>query len=510
MTVLAHAFGKRYDLPIPLYSFVIGGALVVIASFLLVLPRGGAKHEPADRDEPDGSYLRGLHPVWGTLATMWLAFLCWCGIAGSQEVAENIIATWFWIVIWIAVPLTVAILGDWTQPVNPFAFLAKVADSNRARKAILGGPEPLSWPRRLGWWPAASTFFLLACLELIFNLWATTPHITADLLAVYAGISLLGGFFFGDEWLRKGEMFTVLYDTWGRLGYFRFGAPGRRGFAGGLEVGFARQPSRVFFVLFMLLNVNFDGLLSTPQWNNDVLRNLPGNYGIAGTHQQHWFNVLAFIGMAIVLALLLTGFAKGSADAGDLGTGPLGSLTGLLPSLVPIAFGYLLAHNLEYILVSGQLLFPLVGNPPGMTSWPIHPPYPFNDSYEPNHSFLPSGFYWYVSLAVIIAVHVYAVVLAHRHLVRVGRTETLERRSEYPWLVAMVGYTCLSLWLLAQPLTETSSTTSGSSAGPAPRVALRVASIEPRITNGNPTAMPTVNDSFSTTTPSRIATAGLT
>ena len=159
--MLAHAFGKRYDLPIPLYLFVIGGALVVIASFLLVLPHGGAKGEPADRDQPDGAYLRGLHPIPGVLATAWLGFLCWCGIAGSQEVAENIIATWFWIVIWIAVPLSVAIIGDWTQPVNPFAFLAKFANSSSARQAILGGPEPVRWPRWVAWWPAAIVFFVL-------------------------------------------------------------------------------------------------------------------------------------------------------------------------------------------------------------------------------------------------------------------------------------------------------------------------------------------------------------
>src|SRR4051794_5760547 len=466
MTVLAHAFGKRYDLPIPLYLFVIGGALVVIVSFLIVLPRGRAEGRPADEEVPDGSYVRGRWPVPGTLATLWLAFLIWCGVAGSQETAENIIATWFWVVVWIGVPLIVAFVGDWTQPVNPFAFLGKLGNSPGARRAILGGPEPLTWPRWLAWWPAAILFFVLACFELVFNLWATRPDITAEMLAAYAVLSLLGGFFFGDEWLRRGEMFTVLYDTWGRLGYFRFGARGRRGFAGGLEIGFSRHPSRIAFVLLMLLNVNFDGLLSTPQWNNDVLRNLPGQYGIAQTGSQHWFNVLSFLAMAIVLAILLTGFAQGSAIAGEHGTRPLRSLTGLLPSLVPIAFGYLLAHNLEYILVSGQLLFPLIGNPPGLDSWPVHLPYPFNDDYEPHHSFLPSAFYWYVSLGVIIAVHVYAVVIAHRHLVRVGKTEQLERRSEFPWLVAMVGYTCLSLWLLAQPLTETSATTSGNASAP--------------------------------------------
>ena len=139
MTVLAHAFGKRYDLPIPLWLFVLGGALVVIASFLLIVPRGAsaavagdAQHVDAEVEEQrgaalDGAWIRGLHPVWGGLAVLWLAFMIWCGLIGSAEVAENIIVTWLWLLVWIAVPLTVALLGDWTQPVNPFAFLSKVA-----------------------------------------------------------------------------------------------------------------------------------------------------------------------------------------------------------------------------------------------------------------------------------------------------------------------------------------------------------------------------------------------
>jgi len=469
--ILAHAFGKRYDLPIPLWLFVLGGALVVIASFILVAPRGAARAAADPQEEPnrrpvedpagDGSYVRGLHPVPGTIAVLWLAFLIWCGLVGSQEVAENIIITWLWLYVWIAIPLTVAIIGDWTQPVNPYAFLTKLADSSAARRMLLGSPEPLRWPDWLGWWPAVILFFIGACGELIYNLDTTVPQEAAEILLAYGVFTLIMGFLFGREWLRRGEMFTVLFDTWGRLGYFRFGAPGRRGFAGGLERGFAPHISRIAFVLLMLLNVNFDGLLSTPQWSG-VLRDLPSPYN-QPTSNQHYFNTLVFAAMAVVLALILTGFAQGSAIAGEHLTRPLRSLTGLLPSLVPIAFGYLLAHNLEYVLVNGQLILPLIGNPPGLDSWPLtpHMPYPFNDSYEVNHSFVPSGFYWYVSLVVVIAVHVYAVVLAHRHLVRVGRNRRLELRSEYPWLLAMVGYTCLSLSLLAQPLTKETSTTSG-------------------------------------------------
>jgi hypothetical protein len=463
--VLAHAFGKRYDLPIPLYLFVLGGALVVIVSFLLVVPRGnGHTDEESDRT-PEGfadeaAHLRRPHPIWGVLSTLWLAFLIWCGIVGSQEVAENIIVTWLWLIVWIAVPLTVAVIGDWTQPFNPFNFLARAADSPRLRRTALGGEEPIRWPGWLGWWPAAALFFLAACGELIYNLDTTVPATAAEILLGYGLFTLLMGFLFGEAWLRRGEMFTVLFDTWGRLGFFRFGAPGRRGFGGGIERGFARRVSRVAFVLLMLLNVNFDGLLATPQWQNDVLRRLPSPYDVPDS-SQHYFNTLAFAGLAIMLALILLVFAYSSAVAGRHRTTPLESFTGLLPSLVPIAFGYLLAHNLEYVLVNGQLLLPLIGNPPGMDAWPLHLPFPFNDSYEVHHAFLPSGFYWYASLIVIVAVHVYAVVIAHRHLVRVGETPSLRLRSEYPWLAAMVGYTCLSLWLLAQPLTETTSTTSG-------------------------------------------------
>ncbi|HET7530229.1 MAG TPA: hypothetical protein VFJ98_04640 [Mycobacteriales bacterium] len=470
MRVLAHAFGERYDLPIPLYLFVLGGALVVVVSFALVARREHAGGRPADAEVADGAHVGTYHPVAGWLSVLVLALLAWCGLAGSQEVSENLLPTVFWLVVWVAAPLAVALLGDWTRPVNPFAFLARVCDSSRARDTLLGGPAPVSWPDRLGWWPAAALFFAAACAELMFNLTTTLPHVIAWMLLLYAAMSALGGLVFGEAWLRRGEMFTVLFDTWGRLGWFRFGAPGRRGFAGGLEHGFSAHASRIVFVLLMLLNVNFDGLLSTPQWQNDVLRELPGSYGEPG-NAQHWFNVGAFVLMTVLLLTLLTGFAVGSARAGEHRTRWTASLAGLLPSLLPIAFGYLVSHYLSYLLVNGQLLFPLIGNPTGLESWPISLPYPFNDDYDPDPNLLPGSFYWYVAVVVIVAVHIAAVLLANRHLAAVARNERVARRGEYPWLLAMVGYTCLSLWLLAQPFTETSATTTGSGSeahGPPP------------------------------------------
>lgn len=38
----ALAFGQRYELPLPLWMFVLGGALIVLVSFMIVLPRATA------------------------------------------------------------------------------------------------------------------------------------------------------------------------------------------------------------------------------------------------------------------------------------------------------------------------------------------------------------------------------------------------------------------------------------------------------------------------------------
>jgi hypothetical protein len=276
--------------------------------------------------------------------------------------------------------------------------------------------------------------------------------VTAYGLLVGAMLSAAMGLVFGAEaWLGRGEMFSVLFATWGRLGYFRFGAVGRRGFFGGLDVPFESVLSRLVFVLMLLVSVSFDGLISTPAWRGVRLRidRFTGGSAVG----DDTVTTLVFLLLALVTLVVFALFAVAVARAGGHSGSPVSALSGLLPSLLPIAFGYLLAHNLQYLLVNGQLLVPLVGNPDG-TAGGQWLPAPFDDSFEVHRNLLPPAFYWYVAVAVIIAVHVAAVFLAHRHLGEVGAGAVRARRSEYPWLVAMVAYTMLSLWLLAQPLVQ--------------------------------------------------------
>jgi hypothetical protein len=444
---LAHAFGQRYELPLPLTFFVVGGAAVVFLSFLLVFRRS-VDQEPADAGtEPAG--LAPLRVVPGVVGVVVFSGLIAAGVGGAQGVAENIVPTAFWVVIWIVVPISCAIIGDWTKSVNPLRLLARLADSSRLRQLLLGDAAPLAWPRWLGWWPAVTTFFVVVCGELIFNQTATLPRFTAYAFVVLAAISMIAGFFFGaPAWLERGEMFSVLFATWGRLGYGRFGSAGRRGLGGGLVVPFEQAPGRTAFVLMLLVSVSFDGLLSTPVWQRLRLSVL-GSGSIAG------YNILAmavFMGLGLATFLVFGAFAMGAARLAGRRLGLRQALIRLLPSLLPISFGYLLAHYLQYVMINGQLLIPLLGDPAGQ-GWHLLPA-PFNDDYRVHVNLLPTGFFWYTAAVVIVAAHIAAVVIAHNRLGRDAPTLLAARRSEWPWLVAMVAYTTLSLWLLAQPLVK--------------------------------------------------------
>jgi hypothetical protein len=452
--VLAHAFGPRYELPLPLYLFVVGGALVVVLSFVLVLRRDRPAAAPDSAEPPPDTVpptaFRLLPGGLSILVTLLVAVV---GFTGTQETSDNIAPLFFWILVWIAVPLSCGLVGDWTRPVNPFASLSRLGDSASLRKAVLARSQPLEWSPRLGWWPAVGLFVLLVLGELVFNLHATTPSFVGGILVVYGVLSLFLGLLFGAAWLERGEVFSGLFNAWGRLGFWRHGAPGRRGFAGGLVVPFEASASRVVFVLLLLVSINFDGLLATPQWASYERRTLGIN--TQGIEALRTGSLLVLV--LAVLAVFMA-FAVGSARLGGYAARPVRALASLLPSLVPIAYGYLIAHYLQYLVTNLQELAPLIGNP-GYASWPIDlgiSP----DTYEINRSVLPNSAYWYLSVIVIIAVHVVAVVIAHAQLSRRARDADSALRSEYPWLVAMVAYTAFSLFLIAQPLTQESGSAS--------------------------------------------------
>jgi hypothetical protein len=61
---------------------------------------------------------------------------------------------------------------------------------------------------------------------------------------------------------------------------------------------------------------------------------------------------------------------------------------------------------------------------------------------------------WYVAIAVIVGGHVVAVYLAHTQALRLFPDRVEALRSQTPLVALMIAYTMLSLWILAQPITN--------------------------------------------------------
>ena len=343
----------------------------------------------------DATDVRRVTQLAGIVGLVVLAALCWAGLAGTQELPENILPTTFWVYVWVVVPLLCGLIGDFTSGSNPYGYLAQLgerAGADESTVAVAGSAGgrrscciAAGHARRTRVQPDDHA--------------AAVHRLDAHRLRDYC--VAMGAVFGASAFRQRGELFSALFGLWGRLGYFRFGAPGSRGFAGGLEAPFERSVSRTVFVLMLLVSISFDGILSTPQWGR-FERN---HVSFDDLHGQELLRSAAFLVLTLALYALFLAVLVRSRRGRRPPRSHRRSLSRLLPSLVPIAFGYLLAHYLQYVLVNGQLILPLLGAPGGAGT-NLHLPYPFNDSYEVHTHFLPNSFYWYVDVVVIVVVHI--------------------------------------------------------------------------------------------------------
>jgi hypothetical protein len=105
-------------------------------------------------------------------------------------------------------------------------------------------------------------------------------------------------------------------------------------------------------------------------------------------------------------------------------------------TLLPIAGGYLIAHYLT-LVIQGAIWLPSLLVDPLVTI-------------APQLDAIPVAAVWYVSVAAIVGGHIAGIVLAHRlALADAPRRATV---AGLPMVALMVGYTVLSLWIIAAPI----------------------------------------------------------
>ncbi|MDP6509080.1 MAG: hypothetical protein QF719_02835 [Chloroflexota bacterium] len=485
---LAHGFGERYDLPVPLWLYISGAGAAVVLSFVVIgfflrrtsgahrYPRLNLLHRRAGR----ALVHPGVTVFIQEISVALFLLIVVAGLIGDPAPGLNFAPTAVWIIWWVGMAYISALIGDLWLLINPWRILFNWAG------ALYRHVDPearlslhLPYPRGLGHWPGFFLFLAFAWVEIVFP-GSALPANIAYFAIIYSLVTWAGMFLFGPEtWLRHGEAFSLAFGFVARfapteirvtdaaicgdceldcrdhdghcigcIDCFRHAAPENRElnlrpFAVGLLRHETVSTSALAFVVLFLSTVTFDGFTATPTWGeiHTLLADiLPTHQGVAT------LGIIVFPIAFIAIFRLVAGLMGRAAGAPH----PATQLARVFVySLIPIALAYHLAHFLSFLLIQGQLIIPLASDPFGR-GWDLFGTF----DYDINIAIVNARFAWITAVSAIVLGHILAVYLAHVIALRTFPDHRTALRSQYPMLVLMVAYTIASLWILAQPIVE--------------------------------------------------------
>ena len=464
----AHAIDGAFQLPVPLWLYLLGAAVAVGASFVVTAL---ATRSAAEPDYPTiavpAAVDTGLRVLLRAIGVAW-----WYGAIVVGFVVADISpfpAVLLWVGVWVALPIAAAVAGNPWPSLSPFRTTFAALEWVARRSGLERLDAGLPYPPALARWPVVVLLVAGVWCELILP-GSSLATAVAALMAGYTVLTLGGVTLFGPvAWLRNAELFEVLLGWFGRIGPVARRSVSREVCA---RCGEACRPDRCFdcpecavaaedgerradlrtwfvgltepappgwsdavFIVLVLAGVTYDGMRETAfgatllEW---LLTPITGALGVTS---------LAFLltdtaALALVVAAFLTAFATILALTRVIARGSRMRPAAYASTLLPIAAGYLIAHYLTLVVRAAIWL-------PSLLVDPLM-------SLAPDVSWIPVGAIWYLSVAAIVGGHIAGIVLAHRLALR----DAPERATlaGLPVVALMIGYTVLSLWIIAQPI----------------------------------------------------------
>ncbi len=460
LEVVGHALVGRQDLPIPAWLFAWAAALVLVVSFFGLSVAWHTSRFEESHWRPVRVWLSSLlvNPVTevlaGAIGVFLLGLTIWAGLNGTEAPDRNFSVTFIFVTAWLGLVGFSVFFGDVFRAFNPWRAVGRVIGGTFRLIAGQSAPPPLTYPERLGRWPAVVGVVAFVWLELVygqggFQTVGLTPHTTAVAALAYTAYTFVAMALFGAEkWLSRGEAFSVYFGMFSTLAPLEV-RERRLGVRRALSAAtrwVAQAPGSIALVLVTIGATTFDGAgegtLAEP------IRTVSG-----------WFSDLGLgevaatrVSNSIFLALTL-GFVAGLFWAGiygmhtvrtNLSTRRLGGL--FAHAFIPIALAYLVAHYFSLVVFQEQAQFTfLLSDPLGDGS----------DLFGTatggiDYAAISSNAIWYVQVGALVVGHVTALVLGHDRALKVYGDPELATRSQYWMLALMVGFTSLGLFLLSQ------------------------------------------------------------
>jgi hypothetical protein len=440
MTVLAHGIGGRSDLPVPLWLAVYGAAAAVLISFFAVVAFWtGPKLRGAQAGRPLPAAVQRLADAAGTRAALRAVGLILAAITlvaawfGPPESAHNPAPTWFYVWFWVGLAVTSALLGPVWRLLNPLRSIAAAVQAVAGRwiERWIG---QVKLPEAVGYWPAVGSLFAFLWLELVYD-HADAPRVVAAFLTGYGLVHVAGGVVYGQRWFDRGDGFEAYSTLLGHLAPFGRRADGRLVLRNPLDglAALRPAPGLVATVAVLLGSTAFDGLTRTRVWN-DITANV----------ERPMYLAVGTAGLVLAIYFVFGTYTAATAVMRRYAPADLaaGIPARFVHSLIPIAFGYMVAHYFSFAVFQGQVGYLLATDPLGR-GWDLLGA----SGRSIDYTVVSPRTIALVQVAAIVTGHVTGVVAAHDRAVATFPRRHL-RAAQYPLLIVMVAYTMGGIALL--------------------------------------------------------------
>ncbi|MFX4272884.1 hypothetical protein ACQBAR_06860 [Propionibacteriaceae bacterium Y1685] len=428
-----HGIASRHDLPLPFEFVVIGAALALLVSFVLLFVAWRKPRYTSRRGRALGRMPRGV--VWAArlLVLALYGLLATALIAGEDRITNPVFG-WVYAIMWVGVVPISLLFGPVWKAVNP---IRTIHLGLCAALRIDPDEGMITLPKWVGIWPAALGLIVFAFLELV-----QPNNTTLEVLRFYAAIwfvvLLVGAVVGGQRWIGAADPF----EAYGSL--VAAGSP--------VQVGRDRvitlmnplralatwkpPPGAVAVVAALLGSTAFDSFANTTFWISNA----------ANTDPYEPFGTLGLVGFAAVVAVTFCAASMAMAPWTRKGA-ELRELPRLMAgTVIPIIVGYAIAHYLSMLVVEGQRTINGLSDPLGR-GWNL-----FGTAELGVNTFLfdfPTVTA-VIQLVAIVGGHIVGIVSAHERSLAVLRSDAAVV-GQIPMLVLMIFYTCSGLLLLFSP-----------------------------------------------------------
>ena len=432
--LIAHGIGSRGSLPLPWWQFAWAAIVAIGLSFVGL---GALWRTPRLTAEAPRRVLAGTAPIMNAgewilriLGLVLFGLTLGAALFGADVGGEtvNLAPVTIYVMLWVAVPILSALIGDVWYALNPFETIGKLFPERTGRTP----------PNHH--WAAGALLFGFLVLELVHPN-GDSPRILGWGMLVYSAVMIGGLFLYGRKWLDRADGFGLLFRVIAAI------APFGRDDRGNLVIrrplselsNVTVRPGTAMTLLIVLGGTSFDGFSESPLFTDIIGRPI----GWAA------FPPL-FIGLIIMIAIAAILYWIGSqATARITGLNYVEAADLFAPALIPIVWAYAVAHYAQLLVDQAQSFWFRLSNPYGRfddTGLATTNLFGGADGVVNLNVINVDLIAWIQAISIVVG-HVLAVLYAHDLAIR--RFEhTNAVRSQQTMLFVMVLYSVAGLWLL--------------------------------------------------------------